>query len=349
MEKEMRNFSCKDPLSLVENQIVLSIILPVYNVSEYLIECLNSLLLDVHECYLNRCEVIVVDDGSTDNSSELMREYSLQYPEIVKIYSKSNGGLSDARNYGLLKSSGKYISFVDSDDVVNRDFIKKIINIIDMYDFDILSFDFIRFFNKRPPPVVSEIGYITQMVERVDPDFYKSKPVFAWNKVYRRYLFDNEIFPKGWYYEDVALIPLLLDRAKRLYHINSVCYFYRQRQGAITFFNDNKYLDILKGVSFLYGRSQSTFIKTVIINQFFTLTLLSLRLPTSNYFMNMRYIVDTYCEKFELDSFEPELILKHIPFLLLKKLKSLCVYPLYLFKPAVYFHKQLKHFRGRLK
>ncbi|BCG31406.1 glycosyltransferase family 2 protein [Escherichia coli] len=345
----MNNFSCKEPPLFIENKIILSIILPVYNVSEYLIECLNSLLLDVHERYLNRCEVIVVDDGSTDNSFELMREYSLKYPESIKIYSKFNGGLSDARNYGLLKSSGKYISFVDSDDVVNRGFIKEIINFIDAYDFDILSFDFMKFFNNNDALILSQIDEFSKMAERVDSEFYKSKPVFAWNKVYRRSLFDNEVFPKGWYYEDVALIPLLLDRAKVLYHINSVCYFYRQRQGAITFFNDNKYLDILKGVSFLYDRSQSSFIKTIIINQFFTLTLLSLRLPTDNYFMNMRGIIDTYCEKFDLDSFEPKLILKHIPFLLLKKLKSLCVYPLYLFKPAVFLHKQIKHFRGKLK
>ena len=90
-----------------------SVIVPVYNVEKYIKKCLNSLVNQT----LDEVEIVVVNDGSPDNSQKIIDEYTKKYKNI-KSYVKKNGGLSDARNYGIKKATGKYISFVDSDDYI---------------------------------------------------------------------------------------------------------------------------------------------------------------------------------------------------------------------------------------
>ena len=114
-----------------------SIIVPVYNVSNYLGKCLESLVNQS----LKDIEIIVINDGSTDNSLEIAREYEKKYSNILTVYSQNNGGLSDARNHGLKYAKGKYIAFVDSDDYVKKDMFLKLYNYGVKNDLDVVVSD----------------------------------------------------------------------------------------------------------------------------------------------------------------------------------------------------------------
>ena len=106
---------------------VLSIIIPVYNVEKYIYECLDSIIYQKN-C-INDCEIILVNDGSTDSSGDICKKYAKKYKNI-KYLSKKNGGLSDARNFGIENASGNYIWFIDSDDYIQKDCISKIVKAI---------------------------------------------------------------------------------------------------------------------------------------------------------------------------------------------------------------------------
>lgn len=106
----------------MENNIIISIVIPVYNVEKYLDECLGSIIKNYH----TNVEVILVDDGSTDKSGSLCDKYDKKY-EFISVIHKKNGGLSSARNVGIEKAKGKYIWFVDSDDYISNDSISNIL------------------------------------------------------------------------------------------------------------------------------------------------------------------------------------------------------------------------------
>ena len=121
-----------------------SVIVPVYNVEKYLAKCLDSL---INQEFFNY-EIIVVNDGSTDNSQEIIEEYAKRY-DIIKDVFKKNGGLSSARNYGLEKASGKYITFVDSDDYVDENMYLKMYEKAKSGNFDIVTSDINYVYNDR--------------------------------------------------------------------------------------------------------------------------------------------------------------------------------------------------------
>ena len=100
----------------------ISVIVPVYNTEKYVEKCLKSIISQEYV----EVEVIVVNDGSTDNSANIIKQFELQYPNKVKCYDKENGGLSDARNFGVTKATGDYICFVDSDDYIDRNLFKSL-------------------------------------------------------------------------------------------------------------------------------------------------------------------------------------------------------------------------------
>jgi len=115
-----------------------SIIVPVYNVEDYLKQCLDSI---IGQTYTN-FEIIIVNDGSKDNSQQIIDEYEQKYPSLIKAFKKENGGLSDARNFGVEKVVGDYILFVDSDDYINKELLEKLNEVIVRdKEPEIISFD----------------------------------------------------------------------------------------------------------------------------------------------------------------------------------------------------------------
>lgn len=125
--------------------IMISFIVPVYNAEKTISRCLDSILNQI----IKNFEIIIVNDGSTDNVQSIIDEYAINYPAIIKSYEKSNAGPGNTRNYGIEKSSGKYIAFVDSDDSIESNYTKIVTSVIDDYNADIVIINYNRNYNKK--------------------------------------------------------------------------------------------------------------------------------------------------------------------------------------------------------
>lgn len=220
----------------------LSIIIPIYNVQNDLKRCLDSVISQ----YKNNFELILVDDGSTDNSPKIINSYKEKY-SFIQSYRKENGGLGDARNYGLNKATGDYIMFIDSDDYISEHLIEKVIfetqNNPDMivYDFKVIKGEKIK---------IVGCGYIQN-----DKFSLVRKQPSACNKVIKRELWiKNDFkFPVKLWYEDIAIIPALINKCKKIVYLKNEYYFYYIRHSSIT--NQLKYnskvMDIINSMDYL--------------------------------------------------------------------------------------------------
>lgn len=117
-----------------EEQILVSVIIPVYNVEHYLKKCIDSVLQQT----LKNIEILIVNDGSTDNSQSIISQYQEEFPELIKSYTKENGGLSSARNFALEKANGEYITFLDSDDYLDNDYLEVLYKEAKKYNSDMV-------------------------------------------------------------------------------------------------------------------------------------------------------------------------------------------------------------------
>ena len=201
----------------------ISVIVPVYNVAEYLPKCLDSLLGQT----LKEIEIIVVNDGSPDNSEEIVKDYQKRYMNI-KYYYKENGGLSDARNFGLKYATADYVTFVDSDDFISFDMMEKMYNEIVVSKSDIVVCEFNYVYGDKLVRSYSNLNYTD-----VPDKKYLLTPPMAWLRLYKRELFDNIQFKKGIYYEDLELTPKLVKYTKKISFVNEGLYFYVIRSGSI--------------------------------------------------------------------------------------------------------------------
>lgn len=212
------------------SNLKLSIIIPVYNVKEYLKKCLGNILSSKSKLY----EVILVDDGSTDGSSQLCDKYKNLF-EVVKVIHKKNGGLSSARNAGIKVAKGKYILFIDSDDVVIENFVDNILTVFKLNpEFDIYMYKFQKFTQKINP--IRNDDTTNRLVDKDKAMFLLTTDEignYAWNKIYRRSLLKNIKYPVGKNYEDIYTTYKIFNQAESFYLINKSFYFYRQRDGSI--------------------------------------------------------------------------------------------------------------------
>ena len=232
----------------MENNLI-SIIIPVYNVEKYLNDCIESV---VNQTYSN-LEIILVDDGSPDNSPKICDDWSLKDSRI-KVIHKSNGGLSDARNAGLDICSGEYIAFIDSDDYIDEDYIKL------MYDFaKDNSLELVQCGVKlvtEDKGLIESIGYDKNCILSYKEhnlamyDAHPSDNVISCNKLYHKKLFDNCRFPFGILNEDEATVYKCVFDAKQVGVLKNRMYNYVQHQNSIvnSVFNVKKLVitDILK-------------------------------------------------------------------------------------------------------
>lgn len=203
----------------------LSVIVPVYNVEAFLPQCLDSLLSQSFE----DLEIIAVDDGSTDKSLAILKDYEAKSGGRLFVCTKENGGLSDARNFGIEKATGKYIAFVDSDDFVHPDFARLMVEKAEEEKLDLVICDFFYYFSdgKLTP---SSAGKGLSDDKRKEA--LLSAPM-AWLRLCRRELFSSLRFPKGLFYEDLHLTPALLLQTDRIGFVKKPLYYYRQREGSI--------------------------------------------------------------------------------------------------------------------
>lgn len=201
-----------------------SIIVPAYNVEDYIQKCLESLVNQT----LQDIEIIVVNDGSTDQTKSRIEKFMLAYPEKIKYLEKTNGGLSDARNYGLPSANGKYIGFVDSDDYVEPTMFEEMFNKAEEENSDMVECDFIwEYPNKKRVD--------TGKIYEGKKEAFVYARVVAWNKLIKRETLEkaNIKFPKGLRYEDTEFFYKLLPSLEKISFIKKPLVHYIQRSNSI--------------------------------------------------------------------------------------------------------------------
>lgn len=223
---------------------LISIIVPVYNVENYIDECIHSI---INQSYEN-IEVILVDDGSTDNSGSLCEKFSLIDSRIVTLH-KENGGLSDARNYGITHSNGEYIMFVDSDDVIDKDIVKVLYNLTQKdKEIDVSVCGLKRFNDENSPKFINRDRYYILDKEDSLKEFLYQKKIStsSCGKLYRRSVIKNIFFIKNQRFEDNEFIFKVLLNVDKVIVSESDLYAYRYRQNSITTSSfDEKDFDII--------------------------------------------------------------------------------------------------------
>lgn len=214
-----------------------SVIVPVYNVEKYLEKCLTTLVNQT----LQDMEIIVVNDGATDGSGAIIDSFVSRYPNIISL-KKENGGLSDARNYGLPYATGEYIGFVDSDDYVDVDMYEHLYRKAKEENSDIVECNLHHVFPDGS--VDTEIGEKIQDKKQM---LMVGRSV-VWNKIYRRDWLMNTgvIFPKGCIYEDVEFYCKLVPHIETYSYVDQASIYYVQRGDSLNNKQSLKTLDILK-------------------------------------------------------------------------------------------------------
>lgn len=215
---------------------MISVIVPVYNVEEYLPHCLNSILAQG----TNDIEIILVDDGSTDSSGYICDQYAESF-DSIKVIHQENLGLSMARNIGIENSGGDFITFVDSDDMLTKSFISSAEKLANLYDADLVAFSYIRCKDNSQWPI--DVQYTSECDCCVYEDPNQKMQNFlignnigtaAWGKLYRKELFDQIRYPEGKYHEDVYTTYKIVDKASRVVTTSKIGYIYRKSRKSIT-------------------------------------------------------------------------------------------------------------------
>ena len=214
---------------------LISVVIPVYKVEKYLNKCVGSVLA---QTYAN-LEVILVDDGSPDSCPAMCDAFAREDKRIVVIH-KENGGLSDARNSGLNIAKGAYISFIDSDDYIAPTMYERMLQHMLVCDADMAICDFCYVDDNysaideanRTSPMKNECLSTEGLLQAIcgDKGWYY---VTAWNKLYRRELFDKIRFPIRKQHEDEFVIHHLADQCEKIVCINEAFYYYLQRSDSI--------------------------------------------------------------------------------------------------------------------
>lgn len=208
---------------------LISIIIPVYNVEKYLDKCLDTI---INQTYKN-IEIIIVNDGSTDNSLDICNKYK-SLDNRVKLFSIKNTGLSGARNYGIKKSTGKYLSFIDSDDYIDLDMIEVLYRNIINEKADLSCCSFYEVFKDGIKKKSKEDKtYIMNGKKTIEKSFLdEGLSVYTWNKLYDKKLFKNIEFPLHKKSQDRYIMYEIFDKAKRVVY-QSICkYYYVQRKSS---------------------------------------------------------------------------------------------------------------------
>ena len=213
-----------------------SVIVPVYNVEKYIDKCLNSLVNQT----LEDIEIIIVNDGSTDNSESIISNYKEKYPNKIAYFVKENGGLSDARNFGIPHATGDYIAFLDSDDYAELNLYEKLYSKAIETSADMVECDFYWEYSKTNKVHDRNARY------KDKSDMYANARVVAWNKLYKKEILLNSKvqFPKGLRYEDLEFFYEILPKLNRIELIEEPLIHYVQRETSITYTQNDKTRDI---------------------------------------------------------------------------------------------------------
>lgn len=215
----------------------ISVIVPIYNVEKYLRKCIESILGQT----FHNIEIILVDDGSTDKSGRICDEYADKDARVVVIH-KANGGPSDARNQGIQRSSGEYITYIDSDDYIDRRYLEILYRVIQEKGADLVLCNNTSVMGEDIPEIkkfdyqkIVSDAVILSKAEAYDLMLLdRETSITAWGKLYHRRLFQSVRYPKGELYEDLKVIDQIVESSQKIVYIPYDGYFYLVRRGSIT-------------------------------------------------------------------------------------------------------------------
>jgi glycosyltransferase len=219
------------PLNKMENHVLVSVIVPVYNVEDYLEKCVNSILAQTYSYF----ELILVDDGSKDGSGKLCDLLATKDSRIICIH-KENGGLSSARNTALDICKGEYIICVDSDDMISPNALELMLEYANKCGSDVVVTRYpISFSDDTVAPETAVVKGVKTLAEldAIQEIVCKSTRWEAWGHLFKRSLWEGIRFPDGKIYEDLATTPYVFAKAKRTTFIDTAVYYYFQRSGSI--------------------------------------------------------------------------------------------------------------------
>ena len=271
-----------------------SVIIPVYNIEEFLTKCLDSV---INQTYKN-LEIICVNDGSTDNSQKILEEYA-ENDKRIKIINKPNGGLSSARNAGMREMNGKYCYFVDSDDWIELNTIETLVGIYDKYDVDCVVHSFRNIaYDDEAVQNAQDCENWLKTFQKFDGiydipiDISHEIPTVAWNKLYKTNIIKtyNCRFPEGFIHEDEAFIWIYMIHCKKYYYTNFKFYNYLSRANSIMGKRKKsiKILDLLKIHDIIYK----------VVKQYKNIDMYS-DVLTENYLKHVHQIFEMMDKKYE--------------------------------------------------
>lgn len=322
----------------------LSIIVPVYNVEKWLHSCIESILNQTFDNY----ELILINDGSIDNSGDICSQYAAKDSRII-VVNQNNQGVSAARNSGLQMAKGKYISFVDSDDIIHKDMYRIMIPIMEKYNLDILKSDFKRFDTQVYMKEYKE-DYVVSFFTRenafdnfinMSESPQKAIKTCVWDGIYKKETIMKIKFPIGYIFEDGYFTADALYCSTKIAHINREFYYYRVTpnsimdkgltEQALKSIDDWKYIhSLVRSLSVNLSKySALRWIKKYYITYWELRKTETLRCSSKSYYLN--YIKREY--------------FKHIPYF-----KSLNINPMYLYLIAIAFYiPKLKRISEKIK
>lgn len=229
---------------------VVSIIVPVYNVETYVEACLDSIMKQSYE----NLEIILVDDGSTDQSHAICQRY-LYRDHRIHLVEQANQGVSQARNVGLEQAHGEWLMFVDSDDYLALDMVETLLAYAQTKHLDMVQGEHCKVYRNHTflLPHVHKTQSLRSHEAVIKLAHKKLFQNYVWGKLYRRSLFQTIRFPIGYHFEDAYVMVQLMLEAKNIGYIAKVGYHYRLRKGSITMNMNAQKIKEMKD-AFLYQR-----------------------------------------------------------------------------------------------
>lgn len=282
----------------ITDDVLLSIIMPVYNTEKYLNKCFKSFMKYLPE----KTEVIVINDGSPDNSENIILDYANKFKSIRYI-KKENGGLSSVKNVGLREAKGKYITFIDSDDYVSSNMYSTMLKKAIEKNADLIYCDVLMVYENGKIEYRNMTNY-----ERKDNDIMQhidtGLMAASWNKLVKKELYAGIEFPEKMNNEDVAVSPILFERSKNTMKVESPFYKYVQRSGSIqnSGFNEKRFV-IFDTVKILfdnikeYPKEEIKKIQGAVLTHQLIAILMYLIVPIENDNERKKYI-KMFCEQF---------------------------------------------------
>ena len=226
---------------------VISVVVPVYNVELYLIECLESI---INQTYRD-LEIILIDDGSTDKSGDICEEYAKKDDRIIVIH-QSNQGSASAKNAGLRKASGEYLAFVDSDDFLQEDAYEFMVRQLEEYHADIIQGYFRKVYQKNHRDVNKIIEMQTLDTSEFLELFTKDWTCgLLWDKLYKRHIFKDIYFKEGHKIDDEFFTYKGVLNSKKILRVPHYIYNYRQRISSVMFSKDSQLRIISDSLEYL--------------------------------------------------------------------------------------------------